>query len=730
MDPNAATADGPEERNGAVGPQPQRSSISSLLFLTFMLFLMTGGGSEDASIASKTHYKESLVSLKHQQANYTAWLNGSDSNFAMPPEDSTFTPFVHSLLPTPLFFDGQNSYYHNISGFLNGRSKFYNLTALPSASNESESTPWYPFADPLLKHAKFNTTQAAERIGTFNWTGIDKVTITVLELQREDDIEDFQPTEELNLMHGKAEIINPNESSELRLQIEGVHFPANGSFVGFATSKGRSLDIRELPSLVPPYLRNATAQAVALELDRRVRKLSRLVDSGIVENELDSNDEAGLPNCSFVFYFQLKPSNLAPHLMEELESELDNPTGVSTVRAPPLLLDSVFVSKDCGILLETREAKGMKVQKFWRKATTYAGYAFIVYLGLLVVLARQVESDASRTPAGLSRVSRWSFIAQAGADAISFIGHLTFGIFSDNRSSLSLIAPGFLACLLLVYQAQYAILINQIQGPEDAALRETARTIDSSDRSATPNIEIPAEANTQSPMGSLGAIRHRLAVEPQTRFWLLVVVSMVFFFNLVFSPVLAIFAIGMIYSFLWTPQIVRSARRGSRPGLNKDYLIGSTLGRLFFALYIFGCPENVLGIDSSPYVWVIVLLVVFQVLVIVGQDTFGPSFFLPKGWINVRVYDYHPLIPTPDAEAPKQSLGDCAICMEPIMVHSESPVGSTKGTSSQLLSSTAAGLRRVYALAPCHHVFHTQCLEQWLAIKNICPQCRRPLPPL
>lgn len=51
-----------------------------------------------------------------------------------------------------------------------------------------------------------------------------------------------------------------------------------------------------------------------------------------------------------------------------------------------------------------------------------AGYAFLVYLGLLALLARQVESDTSRTPAGLSRISRWSFVAQAAADAISFVG--------------------------------------------------------------------------------------------------------------------------------------------------------------------------------------------------------------------------------------------------------------------------------------------------------------------
>lgn len=25
--------------------------------------------------------------------------------------------------------------------------------------------------------------------------------------------------------------------------------------------------------------------------------------------------------------------------------------------------------------------------------------------------------------------------------------------------------------------------------------------------------------------------------------------------------------------------------------------------------------------------------------------------------------------------------------------------------------------RRTYALAPCHHMFHTECLSQWMAIK-------------
>ena len=146
--------------------------------------------------------------------------------------------------------------------------------------------------------------------------------------------------------------------------------------------------------------------------------------------------------------------------MVELEAELDNPTGLSTVRAPPLVLDAVLVSKNCGILIEMRDAKGLKLVfsmtillctecyalsgfrdsgarprhvndlSFALGVSGHvdqicaidAGYAFLVYLGLLALLARQVESDTSRTPVGLSRISRWSFIAQAAADAISFVG--------------------------------------------------------------------------------------------------------------------------------------------------------------------------------------------------------------------------------------------------------------------------------------------------------------------
>ena len=38
--------------------------------------------------------------------------------------------------------------------------------------------------------------------------------------------------------------------------------------------------------------------------------------------------------------------------------------------------------------------------------------------------------------------------------------------------------------------------------------------------------------------------------------------------------------------------------------------------------------------------------------------------------------------------------------------------------------------RESYMLAPCGHIFHRECLEQWMEVKMECPICRMELPPL
>ena len=39
-------------------------------------------------------------------------------------------------------------------------------------------------------------------------------------------------------------------------------------------------------------------------------------------------------------------------------------------------------------------------------------------------------------------------------------------------------------------------------------------------------------------------------------------------------------------------------------------------------------------------------------------------------------------------------------------------------------------ISKPYMITPCKHVFHTECLESWMNMKNECPYCRRPIPPI
>ena len=42
----------------------------------------------------------------------------------------------------------------------------------------------------------------------------------------------------------------------------------------------------------------------------------------------------------------------------------------------------------------------------------------------------------------------------------------------------------------------------------------------------------------------------------------------------------------------------------------------------------------------------------------------------------------------------------------------------------------ATGPAAARVMTPCDHVFHRECLRQWMDIKMECPVCRRPIPDL
>jgi hypothetical protein len=88
----------------------------------------------------------------------------------------------------------------------------------------------------------------------------------------------------------------------------------------------------------------------------------------------------------------------------------------------------------------------------------------------------------------------------------------------------------------------------------------------------------------------------------------------------------------------------------------------------------------------------------------------------------------------PDPESPERSLGDCAICMDAIIVDQSAGdkgtpaskdaawAGAVEGHSSGIFSVVhrnvvgTANMRKSYSLAPCHHLFvslgYRLCIEE------------------
>ncbi|EEB98566.1 hypothetical protein MPER_01903, partial [Moniliophthora perniciosa FA553] len=179
---------------------------------------------------------------------------------------------------------------------------------------------------------------------------------------------------------------------------------------------------------------------------------------------------------------------------------------------------------------------------------------------------------------------------------------------------------------------------------------------------AQPNVLGPTVAPTlpvqqTSELATFGAFMwQQIRSDPQARLWVILFVFLTSIVRIILSPTLTFLFVGVTYSMIWLPQIIRSIRRGRNSGLAKEYILGTTAARLYLLLYFLTCPKNVLEIRPRPWAHPLAAFVCLQAAMLLLQELFGPSFFLPKRFAAVKTYDYHPPMPLPDPEAPEQTL--------------------------------------------------------------------------
>ncbi|KAF9996823.1 hypothetical protein BGZ65_007599, partial [Modicella reniformis] len=566
-----------------------------VILLLFILWLLSGDDGPRIEILQKA--------LKELQEEVSVGNNRTfGTNISYPLPDAV------SVERTKLFNpEGRNPrahYYHNVSGIFNGDWEFNEEIALKV--NEEfplkSKTDGDPSKNETLTddNGGANSTQAAPSntstiIGQEGGGVTNNVTKEGVDEKSADTIEDNMPkyledldkfrgsfqfnesgTFAFNLKETKVnEYVNwvkgnwrlkhgDNEDYGIALNIQGVHFVDSGSFYMWGIPEDGRMPFWRILDLMPD---NASYDLAAAAIKEQYQHRIKTIENAIAGYESLEYPEISISEtstCHYQMYMQLGAINpsVRSSALKDLEREWAAPQGISTIKAPHLNSTLFIYSPNCRLTLVVKNAEGMKREKFYSKAVNYAGMAGTLAFIQVFLLVRQMEYTP--TPSSVSKVSYWSIALQVFIDSYLCMLHLTTGVLIDTM-------PGGLPL------------------PVTAARPAPVEDLD----------------NPRSDMQALYG-----------RFYWMVIVSLIILYKIAISStrvrnfMISVSALAL-YSF-WVPQIIRNVMRGSKRGLHLGFMMGMTATRLALPIYFLACPENLIGIEPTPWVWGLVLWVALQ----------------------------------------------------------------------------------------------------------------------
>ena len=332
------------------------------------------------------------------------------------------------------------------------------------------------------------------------------------------------------------------------------------------------------------------------------------------------------------------------------------------------------LSSDCGLNLNiTSISYDAEIKKMYHKTLIYSSISIaicFIQIGLTIYQIKYAENQAIATKMSILSICNQSLI-----DAIICVSQLFLS--ASLPKTYIVVVFGLKLFLFSIFETKLVISIYQ------------ARSLGESDS-----------------LTSVQDLRRTLAT-----------------FHLRFYAVLflIVIVISLFHRYLWllvfliysynVPQIVLNIIRGTRNSQHPAYYIGMWISRLFIPLYFICCPDNfvIILLEEKSFInFNASMLFVFwgtlQVFVLFMQDKFGSRFFLPRSMFPIS-YDYYRVIPVKDEEISTQL--ECVICYNIIEAR-----------------------KNDYMIAPCDHIFHKACLQQWMNVKLECAICREKLPPL
>ena len=239
-------------------------------------------------------------------------------------------------------------------------------------------------------------------------------------------------------------------------------------------------------------------------------------------------------------------------------------------------------------------------------------------------------------------------------------------------------------------------------------------------------------------------------------YYIALFVSLVFMRSIITNTICCF----VIFTLTWLGQIVHSVRMGTKPPMNVDYILVNTITRLFLPIYLKAYEGNIFSLRPSyGKVFAIIVIVFIEVCILILQKSYGGKVIIPRCCKTIPFNYYRDEVNCEEHISKNQ---DCVICLESLKEEIKIEVGkeiqndiieednnnndnNNKHTFVERIKKiycigfcikrindifNPMNTRKKYMVTPCDHVFHSNCLEKWMEVKNECPYCKRRIPPI
>ncbi|KAG7364250.1 ring finger domain containing protein [Nitzschia inconspicua] len=408
-----------------------------------------------------------------------------------------------------------------------------------------------------------------------------------------------------------------------------------------------------------------------------------------------------------------------------------------------MTINGTIISPACGFVASVNATA---IRTDWEhttgKAINYSFYMMLTCLTQIVLLLRQLLHTQAQSAA--TRVSLMCIGWQTVVDALLCLVHIYLSLAMQPLFSAFASVAFFKLLIFCVIEMKYMAIIIQAR-------------------------------NASNGGNTIELLRRQIAML-HLRFYVALMASCLGFFYS--GETYRTAYMLLLYSF-WVPQIVHNVVTEAKRPLHQYYVYGMSVSRLVAPLYIFGVKNNFLKEvypESPTNVFMCQLLVLWvgiQAGILQAQGRYGARFMIPARFLPPK-FDYNRPIPSSllssvaQGSSPTEELRNERASptteVRALVVPKRDKIPFAGGARNRMKGSkrnraesgmTAETVTAVpknpsmpkfdcvicyneiditnrtgYMLAPCEHLFHKDCLVQWMEVKMECPICRATLPPL